>query len=354
MRPGCSTAVPIGVSVRIAGIVGAAFVLGAAGTAVGAAQGLSQTAAPDWQAVAARVVPGLVDVNTQLGLEGAVGAGTGIVVTPADDVITNNHVVEGATDISVTDIGNGRTYGAVVTGFDRASDIAVLHLTNASGLTTAPLGASGAARVGDDVAGVGNAGGVGGAPTVAPGRITGLNQTITANDDVTGGAEQLRGLIQVAADIEPGDSGGPLVSANGQVIGVDTAATARYRLGSRGGEGFAIPIDDVLPVARQIEAGAASTAVHIGATAMLGVSVSDANGSGALVHAVVAGAPAEQAGLVTGAVITKLDAAPVTSATALTAAMDQHHPGDRVSVDWTDPQGQPHSSTIQLVAGPVG
>ncbi|WP_416276963.1 S1C family serine protease [Nocardia sp. alder85J] len=300
------------------------------------------------------VTPGIAIINTQLGLQNGQGAGTGIVLTANGDILTNNHVVEGATKVSVTDLGNGRTYSGSVVGYDRQEDVAVVHLSNASGLTTAPLGDSGLVAVGDNVVGVGNAGGTG-SPTAATGKVTALNRSITASDDASGSSEQLTGLIQIAADIQPGDSGGPLVNAAGQVIGMDTAASQGFRMGSGGGVGFAIPINQALTIARQIQGGQASDLVHIGASAFLGVSVSDANGNGgALIRNLVGGGPAEQAGLSSGDVITGVDGRGVGTATGLTNTMDLHHPGDTVTLTWVDQSGSNQSARVKLATGPVG
>ncbi|MEC3915889.1 S1C family serine protease [Nocardia sp. CDC160] len=306
----------------------------------------------DLDSAAQAVVPGIVDVNTELGLQNGEGAGTGIVLTSDGVVLTNNHVVEGATKISVTDLGNGRTYDATVLGFDRSEDMAVIKLSGASGLTTAPLGDSDRVAVGDAVVGVGNAGGRG-TPTAAGGKVTALNRAITASDDSTGSSEQLTGLIQVAANIEPGDSGGPLVNSAGQVIGMDTAASKGFRFSISGGEGFAIPINKALAVAKQIQSGQSSDRVHIGDTAFIGVSVTS-TGGGAQIRGVVQGGPADSLGLQARDVITGLDNHTITSATDLTNTMDQHHPGDTVTLKWTDGYGQAESAQVQLAKGPVG
>ena len=192
-------------------------------------------------------------------------------------ILTNNHVIDGATSISVTDIGNHQTYTASVVGYDRTKDIAVLQLHNASGLQTATLGNSSNVSVGEDVVGIGNAGGTGGTPSAAGGTVTALNQSITASDDGDGTSEQLSGLIETNADIQPGDSGGSLVNTSGDVLGMDTAASAgtsfQYNGQSSGTQGFAIPIDTALSIAKTIEAGSGSSTVHIGETAFLGVEI---------------------------------------------------------------------------------
>ena len=141
-------------------------------------------------------------------------------------VLTNNHVINGATAIKVTDIGNGKTYTATVVGYDASHDVAVIQLQGASGLTTASLGNSSTVQTGDNVTALGNAEGKGGTPSVASGTVTALNQSITASDELSGVSEQLTGLIETNAPIQPGDSGGSLVNSYGQVIGMDTAASS--------------------------------------------------------------------------------------------------------------------------------
>jgi S1-C subfamily serine protease len=325
-------------------------------------------------AVASRIDPGLVDVNTETS-DGA-AAGTGMVVTSNGEVITNNHVISGATKISVYDIGNGRTYSAQVVGYDRSQDVAVIQLQSASGLSTVPLGDSSTLRVGSSVVTIGNAGGVGGTPTVAGGSVAALDRSITAGDSYeAGNTERLKGVIQINGSLEPGDSGGPLVSG-GKVVGMDTAASTNFSFqSSAGGEGFAIPIDQVVTIASRIVAGQSSGVIHIGATALIGVYVSNSTkclnqstgvsgtgsgAAGALVCGVVQGTPAASTALASSGVasnsydtITGLAGRSVTSAASLLSLMDTHHPGDRVTVTWVDPSGNSHSATITLVSGPA-
>jgi S1-C subfamily serine protease len=325
--------------------------------------------------IASRVDPGLVDVVSTDGDEGATSAGTGIVLTPNGEVLTNNHVIEGATAIKVTDIGNGRTYTATVVGYDASHDVAVIQLQNASGLTVASLGDSSTAQTGDTVVALGNAGGKGGTPSVATGQVTGLNQSITASDELSGVSEQLTGLIETNADIQPGDSGGSLVNAYGEVIGMDTAASSGYQFQSQSAQtdAFAIPINEAVSIAKQIEAGTTSADVHIGATAFLGVGFSTEssgaqggvsqggglagggfqNGSGATIAQAVSGSPAAQAGLVAGDEITSLGGKSVSSASDIRQALVKYHPGDSVSVSWIDASGQSHTSTVTLANGPA-
>jgi len=181
-----------------------------------------------------------VEIETALS-GGSERFGTGIVLTPSGEILTNNHVVSNATHVMATDVGNGETYGAVVVGADPATDVAVLQLDRASGLATATLGDSASLALGEGVVGVGNANGAGGTPSYAGGSVTALQQPASEQAEVDGSSEQqLNGLIETDAQLIPGDSGGPLVDADGKVVGVDTA-TATYGTGS-----YAIPIDKAL------------------------------------------------------------------------------------------------------------
>jgi S1-C subfamily serine protease len=301
-----------------------------------------------------QVTPGLVDINTALDYQGAVGAGTGIVLDPSGEVLTNNHVIEGATEIKATSLANGRTYPVDVIGYDRTNDIALVRLRGATDLPVAALGTSSSVAVGDPIAAIGNAGGAGGAPSYAPGTVTQIGASVRASDESGGGARELSDLIRVAADVRPGDSGGPLVNSAGQVVGVNVAATLTYRMGGvRGGEGFAIPIDRALGVANQIRTGAPG--IHVGDTAFIGVGIADANdGGGAVVRQVLADTPARRAGLMSGDVITAVDGVPISSASNLSDVMDARHPGDTVTLSWLDRTGAPRSAPITLASGPVG
>jgi S1-C subfamily serine protease len=317
--------------------------------------------------IASAVSPGLVDINVTLAYQNGEAAATGIVLSPSGEVLTNNHVVEGAGAISATDVGNGKTYKATVVGYDRSHDIAVLQLSGASGLQTASLGDSSTVAVGQAVVAIGNAGGAGGKPSAAGGSVTALNQQIVA--DGASGSERLSGLIEVNADVQPGDSGGPLVDSAGKAIGVDTAASVGFSFRSAGGGGYAVPINQALAIAKQIENGVSSTTVHVGPTAFLGVELATSAGqgafgqgfgsqggsgaSGATVADVLPDSPAERAGLHSGDVITSLGGQRVDSATALTSLVGSHRPGDHVQLRWTDLSGQHHTATVQLVSGPA-
>jgi S1-C subfamily serine protease len=329
--------------------------------------GTGSSGPSDVSAIATKVDPGLVDINTSLSYEDEQAAGTGMVLTSSGEVLTNNHVIDGATSISVTDLGNGQTYSASVVGYDRTQDVAVLQLHGASGLQTVQVGNSSNVSVGQSVVGIGNAGGTGGTPSATGGSVTALNQSITASDDGGGNAQQLSGLIESNADIQPGDSGGPLVNDSGQVIGMDTAASAGFQLSTNGGNSYSIPVNTALTIAKQIEAGQSSSTIHIGSTAFLGILVQPASssggfgggfnqggsqGSGAVVAQVLTGDPADQAGISAGDTITTLGGTTVDSPSALTAALGSYHPGDKVKIGWTDQSGQSHTATVSLTSGP--
>lgn len=302
----------------------------------------------DPSAMVGQVGPQVVNIDTKFGYNNAVGAGTGIVIDPNGVVLTNNHVISGATDISAFAVGNGQTYAVDVVGYDRTQDIAVLQLRGAAGLPTAAIG--GEARVGEPIVALGNAGGQGGTPSAVTGKVLALNQSVSATDTLTGAQENLGGLIQADAPIRPGDSGGPMVNSAGQVIGVDTAATDSYKMS--GGQGFAIPIGRAMGVANQIRSGAGSNTVHIGPTAFLGLGVMDNNGNGARVQRVVNGGPAGAAGIAAGDVITGVDNVAITGATSMTEVLVPHHPGDTIAVHYRSIDGGDRTANITLAEGP--
>ena len=369
---------------------GAAIGLSNGSTSGGSATSTSQQMLTTSQ-IASRVDPGIVDVTSTLGFQNATAKGTGIVLTSNGEILTNNHVINGATSVSVTDIGNGKTYKATVVGYDESHDIAVLQLSGASGLTTATTGDSSTVKVGDGVVALGNAGGAGGTPAVAAGSVTALNQSITASDESSGSSEQLTGLIETNADIQAGDSGGPLVNSHAQVIGIDTAASTSFQFGGNGGnggfgggggfgdggsgssgsgssgsgssgssgsatQGFAIPINTALSIAKQIEGGQGSSTVHIGPTAFLGLEIAGTNqgfSQGVQLAGTQSGTPAAAAGLGQGDVVTALDGKSVSTGTDITEILVGHHPGDKVSIAWTDAGGQSHTATLTLGTGPA-
>ena len=305
----------------------------------------------------AATVRGIVDIDTNLGYQDAAAAGTGIVLTSSGVILTNNHVIRGATTIRVTDIDNGRTYKAKVVGYALNGDIAVIQCLNASGLQTAPLGHSSGVKLGDPVTAFGNAGGVGGTPSSATGKIIGLGKSIVAHDD-SNGSEQLTGLLATNAALQPGDSGGPLVNASGDVIGMDTAAGGTYTYTNSVNRGYAIPIDKATAVAGQIVARHGTTTIHIGETGFLGFTPGQSEDDpisplrGLAVNTVVPGSPIDRVGIVAGDVLTRFDGMPVNTVARLTALVVTKHPGDAVRVRWVDQYGTSHTAVLHLASGP--
>jgi S1-C subfamily serine protease len=326
---------------------------------------------------------GVVDIVTTVDYGTAQAAGTGIVLTSDGEVLTNNHVVDGATTITVTVLSTGRSYTATVVGTSPANDIAVLRLSGAHGLTTAPMGDSSTVKVGDAVTGVGNAGNDAGTSASA-GEVTALDQQVTASDG-DGSSETVTGMIETSAPIQSGDSGGPLLDRDGRVVGIDTAAQTSGDSGETVA-GYAIPINHALDVATQIISGADNGTIHHGLPAFLGVQTSrtdtSATGSGTdpygtgsdsdpwstgsdsdpwgtgsttgvPVVGVIPGSAAEHAGLEAGDTITAVGGTTVSSADELTAALAGHSPGDRLGLAWTDASGTAHTATATLGSGPA-
>ena len=296
---------------------------------------------------------GFVVIDTNLAYQGEQAAGTGMVLTSSGDVLTNNHVIRGATTVKVVVPATGRSYTASVVGYDVSDDVAVLQASGASNLKTASLGSSSTVDVGEPVNAVGNAGGTG-RLTSATGTVTGLARAITVNND-QGGSERLTGLIETNAAVRPGDSGGPLLNAGGQVVGMDTAASVGYGgQQSATGDGYAIPITKALSIAEQIQSGDASATVHVGGTGFLGVEVAANSyaGSGAVVASVVPGSPADAAGLTVDDLITSFGGHAISSPAGLTAIVMTQKPGTPISATYVDQTGATQTTTVTLASGP--
>ena len=349
------------------------------------------------EAVYGRVEPGVVDVSADLQYLNETAEGTGFVIDAANGlVLTNNHVIDGATSVTVTPVASGKAYPATVVGYDLHDDVAVLRIEGATGLKAVKTGDSNNLTVGTQVLALGNEAGQGGPPTVAPGVISSLGRSIVASDQSSGLTETLHGMLQTSADIRPGDSGGPLANAAGQVVGINTAA------GSGGPgmtfAGYAIPINTALTVASQIAAGHPIPAIQLGMPAFLGVLLPDSTStspqqqaahgqqkqagaisnsgrgcltgntssytavpaaiapapSGALVDGVVCGTPAASAGLVAGDVITSFGGHAISSSQSLSTVLDGERPGGKGELTWMAVGGSSHAALVTLAVGPAG
>ena len=304
----------------------------------------------------ARIGTGVVVIKTTLAYQGTSAAGTGMVLTSSGEILTNNHVIRGATKVTVLVPGTTRLYTAKVVGYDVADDVAVLQAIGASNLKTVATASSSKLAVGDAVTAVGNAGGSG-TLTSASGAITRLQKSIVVSDD-QGGTARLTGLIGVDAGVQPGDSGGPLLNSAGKVIGMDTAGSTGYA-SSTATQAYAIPIAKALSIAKQVESGRASTRVHIGKTPFLGIQVAStirdggASSAGAVVAGVMSGGPAASAGLSAGDVITAIDGHAISSSASITSVILTKKPGAKVTINHTDQLGASHSTRVTLASGPA-
>ena len=329
--------------------------------AAGAAAALAIVAVTASHALAqSRSTPigtGAVVIETNLGYQGGAAAGTGMVLTSSGRILTNNHVIRGATTIKVVIPRTGRSYSAKVVGYDVTNDVAVLKASGASNLKPVALGTSTGLKIGQLVKAVGNAGG-GGSLVKVTGQITGLSRTITVNDEA-GGTATLRNLIETSAHVQPGDSGGPLLDAAGTVIGMNAAAASSSPYSEVStSDGYAIPINRAIAIVKQISAGKASATVHIGPTAFLGISAANARqndnaGRGAVVAAVVPGSPADSAGLTTGDLITTIAGTKVTSAATVSRIIRSKKPGATIAVTFIDAAGNHRTIRVKLASGPA-
>lgn len=309
------------------------------------------------QAATAAQTKGVVMIETAL--NGGEGAGTGMVLRSDGVVLTNYHVVADSTQIRVT-VPGGRSYTATVLGHDQSHDIAVLKLKDASGLDTVRLDTDGV-KTAEQVLAVGQGNGQG-VLYAAKGTITATGQQITATDSSSlATSEKLTGLLETNAPIVPGYSGGPLFDADGEVIGIDTAASssnslAQYNSGSNSAaQGFAIPITQAKSIADSILAKKTTATNHIGARAALGVEVSPSSSdprlgsqTGVVVRDAVNGTGAATAGITAGSTITSINGAAITDSTDLSHVMDRTNPGQKVSVTWTDAYGTTHTASVTL------
>lgn len=314
---------------------------------------------------------GVVVIDTEQKYEGAESAGTGMVLTSSGTVLTNNHVIEGATSIKVTVPSTGRSYTATVVGSDTTDDVAVLKLSGASGLATVTADKD-TQTTGQAVTAVGNAEGQG-QLTAASGTITSLKSSVTTQAEGSVSGETLNNMVQISADVVSGDSGGPLLDGQGEVVGMDTAASS----GTTPTVAYAIPIRTALSIATRIEKGQETGGVTLGYPAFLGVEVAadssttsyggagSQDGSlpggsgastgqqGAVVQEVIDNTPAASAGMSAGDTITAVDGRAVTSSSGLSTVMSAHDPGEKVTVSWTDSTGTAHTSTVTLAQGPA-
>ena len=282
-------------------------------------------------AIAAKVLPSVVQINTPDGL------GSGVVFDDQGDIVTNAHVVSGASSISVQ-TSDGHHYSATVVGIYEAGDLAVVRVKNAN-LKPATFGDSNGLKVGDVVLALGSPYGLQG--TMTEGVVSAVGRSEDEGNGVT-----LKGLIQTSAPIYPGDSGGALVDLSGHVVGMPTLSSSGSRRASAAPSvAFAIPSSSIVRVANQLIAS--GKVAHTG-IAYLGVTLQDDPNGGARVQSVVPGGPGAKAGLQPQSVITAIGDRTVADVAGLSQALAGHQPGDVVSVQILKPNGEGATLTVTL------
>jgi S1-C subfamily serine protease len=287
---------------------------------------------------------GLVRIATTMTYDGASASGTGMVLTSNGEVVTNHHVVEGATSIEVTVMATGATYTASVVGSDATDDVAVLQLEDASGLDTVATDDDGVST-GEAVTAVGDGNGTVDHLSAATGTVIATGQSITTQSEGMATGQQLTDLMEISSDVVPGYSGGATYDAEGEVVGMTTAASS----GTADILGYAIPIAKVLDIADDLDAGVQQTGYTYGSPAFLGIAL----GSGTTVQGVYDDTPAADAGITSGDRIDSVGGIRTSTATQLQAAIASHSPDDEVRITWTGADGVSHRATVTLAKGVV-
>jgi putative serine protease PepD len=288
-------------------------------------------------ALVQKVEPSVVSIHDDVTQDGPFGqtqsgqaAGSGFVLTADGYIVTNNHVVDGATNITV-DFHDGSTADAKIVAADPNSDLAVLKVDR-TGLTPLPQGSSSGLEVGDQLVAIGNALDLSGGPTVTTGIVSATGRSLTEENGVT-----LTDMIQTDTAINPGNSGGPLLNMAGQVVGINTAVAGQAQ-----NIGFAISIDHAKSLIEQLQQG------DVPAHALLGVVTQPSqDGKGVEIAQVDPGSAADKAGLQQGDVITKVDDTVIDGPETLGGVISGHKPGDKVSVTYTR-DGASHTVTATL------
>ncbi len=289
---------------------------------------------------------GLVRIVSTMAYDGGVAAGTGMILSSDGEVVTNHHVVEGATGVQVTVMSTGTTYDAKVVGADATDDVAVLQLEDASGLDTVSTDTGSVGR-GDRVTAVGDGNGTVDHLSAATGTVVATDQPITTQSEGSAAGDNLTGLIEISSDVVGGYSGGATYDGDGEVIGMTTAASS----GTSDIVGYAIPIAKVLGIVDDLDSGTTGSGYDYGYPAFLGIGLGP--GEATTVQGVYDGTPAADAGIGAGDTITSIEGTGTPTAAALRSAMAAHEPGDQVRITWTDASGSSHTAVVTLAEGPV-
>ena len=293
-----------------------------------------------------KIQPSVVTIIaiTEAGMNPGRATGTGVVITSDGDILTNDHVVDGADNVSVLFAGDTEPTPATVLAVDVGNDLALIHVDK-TGLTPAVFADPSSIDIGDEVVAVGFALDLDGGPTVTRGIVSALNRTIVSGDGA------LDGLIQTDTAISSGNSGGPLVNTRGQVIGINTAVFQSSSEVAANNVGFSISVAEALPVIEELRAQANGQARTEG---YLGVSVLDRNdgGLGAMIAEVSPGSPADLAGMEVNDVVIEADGSPVDGQPALVAAIRDKSPGDTIKIDVLR-DGERITLTAKLIERPT-
>jgi S1-C subfamily serine protease len=305
----------------------------------------------DIESVIAKVLPAVVSIDatgpvpaSESPFGGGASAGqqedegTGMIITASGEVVTNNHVIAGATTITVTLFGSVKALPATLIDTDPSNDMALLQINGQSNLPTVSYGNSDDVQVGDAVVAIGNALGLqAGSPTVTQGIISATGRTVQATDSTGQTTETLSNMFQTDAAINPGNSGGPLVDSSGKVIGMNTAVAANENDTAQAENiGFAIPANRIqldLPKLREKSIGSGYLGVQVETlTGQLRSAYNFVPTQGAVVLQVESGSPADIAGLEEGDVITSLEGTAITSAEQLGSAIQADKPDQHVTI----------------------
>lgn len=294
---------------------------------------------------AQRLANSVVTISSSVdsGLSEGEATGTGVVVTSNGEILTNAHVVDGASEVRVRFAGETEPVVADVVAADSGNDLALLRV-NASGLTAATFAKPGSVRVGDQVVAIGYALALDGGPSITTGIVSALKRTIFTESGA------LNSLIQTDAAISSGNSGGPLANMRGEVVGINTAVARGDTNSSANNIGFAISVDEVLAVLQQLRDQASGDAREEG---FLGVSLEPRSdgGVGSIISTVQPGSPAQEAGIVVGDIVLAVDGEPVNGQAGLVAAIRDRSPGDSISIELVR-DGDRLTVTATLVARP--
>ena len=338
--------IPLGQTEQDTGL----FDSGSSGSTPGA-QGVANTGGElTLQQIAQKLIPSVVCIqNYQQSYQGGfgqsaglqeAGEGSGIIATSDGYIITNAHVVEGASAIQVV-LSDGTEYEAALVGSDTASDLALLKI-DATGLTAAEFGSSEDLKVADMVMAVGNPGGMAFQSSVTIGYVSGLNRLVTDSNGYT------QSFIQTDAAINPGNSGGALVNIYGQVIGINTAKISDE---AYEGLGFAIPIDTAKPIIESLKENGAVIRPMLGITGQYinGLTARYYNLPEGMYIQSITNTALTEAGVQPGDVITAIDGQTVTSSTTISAAIAGKSAGDTVELEIGRRGGSTFTVTVPLV-----